>query len=275
MNKNSFLLFAILLLCVGCSSTKQEGDPAANCYVIADLPGIKPATDANQSDDPYRQKDPLEPLNRLFYGIHYVTDHLVLMPLTSLYVEAMPEYFQARVFNFTANLSEPLTMAHSLLTFDIESFSYSLARLFINSTAGLLGLFDVAADVLDMPKKPKDFGDTLETWGIDSGPYLFIPILGPSNLRSTLGRVGQWYGDPYNVLMREKNSHDYIYARTGLEGLEQRRKFLDLSRELYKKDDSYAQVRLYYMQNTNMVAASEQSGPVPDNVERDKDEDDA
>jgi len=133
--------------------------------------------------------DPLEPMNRAIYKFNAMFDRAIFLPVTELYQLATPTFVQNRVSNFFSNLSEIMTFANSILQGKIERASRALVRFVVNSTVGLAGLFDPMT-ALGTRQQREDFGQTLGTWGFPEGPYLVLPILGPSNFRDTLGLAG-------------------------------------------------------------------------------------
>lgn len=132
--------------------------------------------------------DPLEPLNRRVYYFNYYLDKYILIPAVNTYEYITPEFVQKGVSNFFGNLQEINTFLNSLLQFEGKKATITLARFGINSTFGVLGLFDVAS-ALELPKTYEDFGLTLGKYGIGNGPYLVLPGFGPSNLRDTTGKA--------------------------------------------------------------------------------------
>lgn len=141
------------------------------------------------------ENDPWEKLNRGLYQTHVVIDGIILKPITQVYRGAMPERGQEMVHNFVLNLQEPITFGNSVLQADPENSFVSLWRFIINSTVGVGGLFD-AASAVGLKGRTTGFGDTLALYGVEDGPYLFIPVLGPSGARDGLGRVADAFMHP-------------------------------------------------------------------------------
>jgi len=141
------------------------------------------------------ENDPWEKFNRGMYRLNYVIDGLVLKPITQVYRGVVPEQGQEMVHHFVNNLQEPITFGNSVLQADPENSFVSLWRFMINSTFGLAGLFDVASDI-GLKGRTTDFGQTMALYGVESGPYLFLPVLGPSNLRDGSGRVADAFMHP-------------------------------------------------------------------------------
>ncbi len=130
--------------------------------------------------------DPLEPLNRAVFALNRVMDGTVLEPLAEFYDYAVPDYGKRRVADFLANLRAPVVFVNDLLQGERERAGVALGRFLVNSTLGLFGLFDIAAR-LGLPSHEEDFGQTLAVWGVEEGPYLVLPVLGPSNPRDLVG----------------------------------------------------------------------------------------
>jgi phospholipid-binding lipoprotein MlaA len=128
--------------------------------------------------------DPLEGMNRTMYRFNYHFDRYVFLPGVAAYQYVTPDPVEKGLHNFFTNLGDFTTLINSILQLNYEKTMNSTTRIFINSTVGLLGFLDIANDV---PKRQEDFGQTLGYWGVGNGPYLVLPILGPSNLRDGVG----------------------------------------------------------------------------------------
>ena len=130
--------------------------------------------------------DPLEPINRGSYKVHKFLDGVVLKPVAKAY-DKSPDFVKTSVGNFYNNLGEPANMVNNALQQDILAATTSLARFGINSTFGLIGLFDVAATATSLSHQPADFGQTLRGYGMDDTSYIFLPLLGPSSFADGVG----------------------------------------------------------------------------------------
>lgn len=140
------------------------------------------------STHPVNPVDPLEPLNRGVYQFNETVDKAVVKPLAQGYDFVMPEIGKNMVINFFSNLDDIVVTANDLLQFKFtQAFSDGM-RVLVNSTVGVGGLIDVAS--MNLEKHNEDFGQTLGYWGVENGPYLVVPILGPSTLRDTVGDIG-------------------------------------------------------------------------------------
>ncbi|MCX7673637.1 MAG: VacJ family lipoprotein [Thiobacillaceae bacterium] len=144
-------------------------------------------------DDP---ADPLEPLNRAVHAFNEAVDEAVLLPLAKGYRAITPGFVQAGVRNFFSNLDDVRVLANDLLQARLQDGATDLMRVAVNSTLGLFGVFDVAAE-MGLRKNRNDFGLTLGRWGVPGGPYLVLPFFGPSSLRDGIGLfVDYEYLDP-------------------------------------------------------------------------------
>jgi phospholipid-binding lipoprotein MlaA len=138
--------------------------------------------------------DPLEPLNRGIYRFNDVADKAVVKPIARGYKAVTPVPVREAVGNFFSNLDDVLVTANDLLQFKFRNAAGDASRVIFNTTFGVAGLF-VVASAWGLEKHDEDFGQTLGYWGVGNGPYLVLPLLGPSTLRDTLGRVVDNQGD--------------------------------------------------------------------------------
>jgi phospholipid-binding lipoprotein MlaA len=153
-------------------------------------------------DGPPNPDDPFESFNRSMFAFNEGFDKYALKPAAEGYNYIMPDIASKGVSNFFSNLDDIVVFFNQLLQFKIHEAVATSARFVFNTTIGLLGFIDVATD-MDLPKHEEDFGQTLAVWGVPSGPYLVLPILGPQTIRDSAGLVVDWtYLNP--VLDREK-----------------------------------------------------------------------
>jgi phospholipid-binding lipoprotein MlaA len=132
--------------------------------------------------------DPWEGFNRTMYRFNYHFDQYVFLPAVRVYEAVLPNFAEEGIHNFFNNLHEITTLINSVLQLSAQKTFITTGRLMVNTTVGLLGLIDVATSI-DLPRQKEDFGQTLGHWGVGTGPYLVLPILGPSNVRDTTGIV--------------------------------------------------------------------------------------
>ena len=166
--------------------------------------------------------DPLEPLNRSVYKFNDTLDKTVVKPVAREYQAMMPSLVKNMVSNFFSNLDDVDVTANDFLQFKLKQGFSDGMRFVVNSTFGVLGLFDVATRG-DLKKHHQDFGLTLGKWGIGNGPYLVLPILGPSTLRDTAGLYGDGFASPvYQLNDMSARNQSYL-----LRGLSHRAQLLD------------------------------------------------
>lgn len=140
--------------------------------------------------------DPWEGFNRDMFAVHEGLDNAVLEPVARGYRTITPEPVRQGVVNVLRNLRAPVTFANNLLQGDVGRAGVTAARFGVNSTIGIAGLFD-AATPMGLERREEDFGQTLGVWGVGAGPYLFIPVLGPTNVRDGAGRIVDMAFDPF------------------------------------------------------------------------------
>jgi len=136
----------------------------------------------------YDERDPLEGFNRGVYSFNQGMDKILFNPLGKLYRAITPEFVDKGITNFFSNLNEISVVANDILQFKINQAFSDAARFVFNSTLGIIGFFDVSS-TMGLEKHSEDFGQTLGTWGIGSGPYLVAPFFGPTTLRDATGFV--------------------------------------------------------------------------------------
>src|SRR5687767_2673213 len=140
-------------------------------------------------------KDPLEPLNRSVYQFNQTIDRLALKPVAKGYRAAVPVPVRGGLTNVFGNFRDVTTAVNNLLQLKVSTAASDVARVAVNSTVGILGVFDVASRI-GLSKHDEDFGQTLGRWGVPDGPYLVLPLFGPSNARDSVGLIGDYFTDP-------------------------------------------------------------------------------
>jgi phospholipid-binding lipoprotein MlaA len=149
-------------------------------------------------------RDPYEGFNRAVFSFNDTVDTYALKPVATVYRDVTPSFVQTGVGNFFGNLGDAWTAVNNLLQGKGEAGMTDVTRFALNSTLGILGLFDIASEA-GLQKHKEDFGQTLGTWGVSSGPYLMLPLLGPSTVRDTVALPADFagniwrYKDPVNV----------------------------------------------------------------------------
>ena len=194
-------LLAVMALAAACSTGPQQ-QPSDGDLAPADQQEDSTAATVifssenllfhDEYDNALAVYDPWEGLNRRIYTFNYHFDRLVFLPAVDVYHWITPDIVEAGVTNFFNNFQDMTTALNSLLQLNPEKFFQSTGRVFVNTTVGLLGIFDIAG-TMDIPRPRESFGDTLGRWGVGQGPYLVLPFLGPSNVRDGFGFIPDYY----------------------------------------------------------------------------------
>ena len=199
-------------------------------------------------------KDCFEPLNRATFSLNQSLDKAIFKPVAKGY-RALPAPIKKGTGNVLKNLSTLVTIPNNVLQGDFKLAGINTGRLVVNTTLGVLGIFDIASGV-GFPKYVKeDYGQTLGTWGVGPGCYLVLPVLGPSTVRDTTASVASFIGGDawYNVTVANDTQHfsdfDY-YASRVTSGIDFRAKNFDAIENLEKNSiDFYASVKSLYLQD--------------------------
>lgn len=140
-------------------------------------------------------QDPFEHYNRVMFSFNYAVDEVALKPAAQAY-STLPSFVQAGIYNFFGNLEDVRTALNNVLQGKLGDGFSDAGRVVVNSTIGLGGLFDIATEA-GLYKNREDFGQTLGKWGLDAGPYVVLPLLGPSTLRDTIAVPIDFKTDPW------------------------------------------------------------------------------
>ena len=197
-----------------------------------------------------RTNDPLEPTNRKILDFNLFLDRILIKPVAQGYRWAVPEFGRNRMRNFLDNLGEPVIFINDSLQGEFSRANTTAGRFLFNSTFGIGGLWDQASKI-GMEKQTGDFGQTLYSWGVPDGPYLVLPILGPSNPRDAVGIGVDSYMDPFfwglTVHYGATNSGLYRWIATGID---ERSRNIETFDEIQKNAiDLYAQLRSLWRQH--------------------------
>ena len=207
-----------------------------------------------KKNEPSEVKDCFEKINRVTFAFNQTLDGVIFQPVASLY-KKLPSPAKTGVSNSLENLSHLLTIPNNIIQGDIKQAGVNTGRFVINTTIGILGLFDVAQYFGLVNYEKEDYGQSLAKWGAGPGCYVVLPILGPSTARDTLGSAFNFLGgDPwYNVTV--KNDTQYFnnanyYQSKGASGVDFRAKNYDSIENLEKNSlDFYASVKSLYLQD--------------------------
>jgi phospholipid-binding lipoprotein MlaA len=230
-----FALLAAGAAIAGASTPVMAGDPTVVVVV--------PTAAVDQSS-----YDPFEDTNRAIFQFNENVEHSVLFPVANAYTAALPSPVRQSVHNFLQNLNNPDIFANDMLQLQGGLAGNTVARLVINSTVGIGGLFDPAA-AIGIPYHGNDFGITLATWGMHSGPYIVLPVLGPSNERDVTGYVADSFADPGDQIAWDKGYWWATIARSAASGVDELSRNIKGLEDLEKTSlDLYATIRSLYAQ---------------------------
>lgn len=220
------------------------------CATAESGPGDEPAPGADEagSFSGYYENDPLELPNRFVFAFNEMLDFAVFRPVAVTYRFLVPEPVRDSVRNFLRNLSTPVVLANDLLQGEFGRAETTATRFAINSTAGLLGLFDVAED-MGYVYHDEDFGQTLAVYGMGEVVYLVLPVFGPSSVRDGIGLVVDRFLDPLTYVAENNDAEDWLLVRSAVRGIDFRHRNIETLDDL-KRDsiDYYARIRSLYRQ---------------------------
>ncbi len=179
------LVAAAIVALTGCASTSGYNDP----------------------------RDPIEGFNRVMFEFNDALDRVLLKPLAKGYRAVMPAPVDKGITNFFSNLDDVGSAINNLLQFKLKRSASDVGRIAVNSTVGILGFIDVASN-MNLEKTGEDFGQTLGVWGVGPGPYIVLPLFGPSGGRDAIGRVADWITDPVTHVNPGEVKNSLIFIRT-------------------------------------------------------------
>lgn len=189
--------------------------------------------------------DPWEGLNRDLFAVHEAVDNAVLEPVARGYRAVTPRPLRRGVVNFLRNLRSPVIFANDVLQGEFGRAGTTAARFGVNTTIGVAGLFDPATG-MGLERHDEDFGQTLAVWGVESGPYIFVPLFGPTTVRDGAGRIIDIAFDPLTWLGGD-NADEIRLTRTLIAGVATREQVLDTVDAIYETSvDPYVSIRTSY-----------------------------
>lgn len=209
--------------------------------------------------------DPFEDANRKIFEFNQFVDRNAIVPVAKAYRAAFPDPVRDVFRDFLYNLREPLIFANDTLQGQFESAGKDLARFVVNSTVGMGGTVDVMGR-WGVPYHEEDLGLTLGTWGVPEGPYLVVPILGPSTPRDLGGQVAEGFGDPFNRLVSGNPWTLYWipYARGLVSGIDTRSRYIETLADIERTSlDFYATIRSLYRQRRAALIRHEKEEELP------------
>jgi phospholipid-binding lipoprotein MlaA len=205
--------------------------------------------------------DPLEPLNRKTFAFNQVLDHIFFRPAAKAYVAIFPDDARKAIHHMLDNMKEPTLFFNNVLQGEFKRAEITLGRFIVNSTVGFGGMVDVMT-LSGVERQPADFGQTMFVWGVPSGPYLVLPILGPTTPRDAVGSTVDSYADPFTIVANDHGITELTTSRLLVGGVEERARVLDVLDDLEKNSvDFYAEMRSLSQQHR---AAELRHGKAPD-----------
>lgn len=198
--------------------------------------------------------DPFEESNRRVFAFNQAFDHAIMNPFLEGYRTITPKPARTGLRNFLRNLRSPVTFANQLMQGDLKGAGTVFVRAAVNSTLGLGGLVDLAGHE-GIAYETEDFGQTLGVWGIDHGPYMVVPFIGPSSMRDYTGYFADSMMDPLRWYLFNIHEEPLYYAKVGADYIDLRDSLMDVLKELEASSiDTYASVRsTYYQQREALV----------------------
>lgn len=224
------ILLALLLSLTACASSNVAEQPTLSA----------PATQAPVYNDP---RDPFERVNRSLWDFNYdILDAYILRPVTVGYMTVVPKPARKGLINIVDNLGEPASFLNSLLQAKPEKAAVSAGRFLVNSTVGVLGIFDVATD-LGLENADENFNQTLAVWGVGDGAYLMVPARGPTTIRGTVGGIVDNLYFPLGLL-----NTPLTLTRAAIIALDGREQVMQVENMLNNSLDPYSFIKESYYQ---------------------------
>jgi phospholipid-binding lipoprotein MlaA len=220
----------------------------AACALLTACATPPPASDQEALTEFRQTNDPLEPTNRFFYRVNDTLDTYILAPVARGYVYVVPGVARTGVHNVLANITSPVLLANTIMEGKPRRAGDTFMRFLINTTVGVGGIFDVASG-WGYPAEDADFGITLALWGVGNGPFLFLPVLGPSSPRDAGGFAGDIVIDPF-TWASFGGSKTFGWSRYALGAVDARSRVLDQVNDIKRTAlDPYATFRSLYRQH--------------------------
>jgi phospholipid-binding lipoprotein MlaA len=208
-----------------------------------------PKTDTAAYQAYKEQNDPIEPTNRFFYAVNDRIDRYAFKPIAQGYVDITTQGIRNHVGNFVTNIGEPARLVNFMLEGKSRDAGTSLVRFVVNSTVGIGGIFDPATS-LGYQEQDTDFGMTLAEWGVAEGPYLYLPVFGPSGARDVWNLPWEFYATPMAVAPASAALSDFGWAESGLHLINTRAEYIQPIDQIRATAlDPYATFRSLYRQS--------------------------
>ncbi|UAK24129.1 MlaA family lipoprotein [Sphingomonas nostoxanthinifaciens] len=217
--------------------------------------------------DRLAERDPLEKLNRKIWGVDMFADRILIKPVAKGYRSVTPQPARQGLTNFFSNVTEPWSFVNNLLQGKPARAGRNLKRFVVNTTIGVGGLFDHASKIGITPAQ-EDLGQTMAVWGFNGGPYLVLPLLGPSTMRDGIGAAAAAYGDPVNVAINQWDIN--VWYKRGYRAVQivsARSDLIESGGDAFLQSslDPYAAARSAFLQRRRaQIMDQEDAGGAPD-----------
>jgi phospholipid-binding lipoprotein MlaA len=232
------------------ANNEEEVEFTPSIIDISDITDAKSYETNTQSMDP----DEFEGINRLFFAFNEFLDMVLIKPVTKIYEAVLPTFARNSIRSVLRNLNEPVNVVNYALQGNADKATDSMGRFITNTTVGLLGIMDVASSAGVHPA-PTDFGLTLKKAGVQTGPYLVLPIIGPSSMRDAPALVVDLFLDPWNYYKFHGFKHHQavqnavFITRYSLELINERERMMNVIDQIERTSmDKYATIRSIYLQ---------------------------
>jgi phospholipid-binding lipoprotein MlaA len=193
--------------------------------------------------------DTIEPANRVFFDVNETLDKHLMKPIAEAYVDMTPKVVRTGVTNFFDNLTYLNVILNDFLQGKFTQGVNDSLRFVFNSTLGIGGIFDVATNDMRLAKNEEDFGQTLATWGVDEGSYLYIPLMGPNTVRDVTDKVPSTFLNPFFYV-----TSTVLFPISALDAINKRANLLEASNIRDEAAiDSYAFTREAYLQQRDFL----------------------
>jgi phospholipid-binding lipoprotein MlaA len=226
-----------------------------------------PSSTGQQQQATYEEEfnDPLEETNRKIFAFNQFVDRNAIVPVAKAYRAALPDPVRDSLRDFLNNLREPLVFVNDTLQGQFDRAGKDVARFVVNSTIGMGGTVDVMGR-WGIPYHEEDLGLTLGAWGVPEGPYLVVPVLGPSTPRDLGGQIAEGFGDPWNRLVTGDPWTLYWipFARGFVSGIDTRSRYIESLADIERTSlDYYATIRSLYRQRRAALIRHEKEEELP------------
>lgn len=219
-----------------------------------------PADDPEAIVEFQKRNDPIEPLNRYFFEVNRFLDYMFLKPVATIYRSLTPDPVQRGLRNFLNNLRSPVILANDLLQGEWARAEITAARFVTNTIAGVGGFYDYASHI-GYPRHDEDFGQTLAVWGLDEGPYLVLPLLGPKPPRDLIGVIVDQGFDPLTYVLPANDAEYVGYGIMGADIIDSRARNIEAFDDLEASSiDLYATLRNLYRQQRAAAIENKDGG---------------